>query len=271
MRISIRRQIEPTLRPKNCLNCGVAVAPENVFCGRCGQENEATPVSFAALVREGWEEFIKVDKKLLTTLGALLFRPGYLTGEYVRGRRVAYISPFKMYIVVSALFFLVFGLLLPFDRLNTMTEEVDKAAQKITAGEKTKKSTETQIFSNGVIVGRTSADSKESFPEAWKSFRSAPIRFAGNKIAWSQLPPTVSEYRDGESEKSAKNRDAPFQHFLKERLIRFRNDPAETAKTLFSNGMPFLLLVHLPLFAAFMRMVYLRQRRLYVEHLIFLL
>src|SRR5438552_230547 len=100
---------EPEPRPQNCLNCGIAVPREDVFCGQCGQENEHSPVSFAALMREAWEEFIKIDGKLLVTLGLLLFRPGYLTQEYVRGRRTAYLSPFKMYITVSALFFLVWG------------------------------------------------------------------------------------------------------------------------------------------------------------------
>ncbi len=272
MRNAIRRQVEPTPRPRNCLNCGVAVSPENVFCGQCGQENEVTPVSFAGLVREGWDEFIKVDKKLLATLGLLLFRPGYLTGEYVRGRRVAYISPFKLYVAVSALFFLVFGLLVPFDRLNTINAKLDTAARKIAAQTKKRdKPAGVRLFSDGVVIGTNDTDKERGFPEAWQEFRNAPIQFFGREIAWSQLPPTVSEYRDNEVEKPAAKRDAPLLHLFKERLIRFRSDPAGAAKSLFSTGLPFLLLIQLPLFAAFMRLIYFRQRRLYVEHLIFLL
>ena len=177
MRISFRKQVEPTPRPKNCLNCGVAVPPENIYCGQCGQENEASPVSFAALLREAWEEFIKVDKNLLLTLTSLLFRPGYLSAEYVRGRRAAYLSPFKMYITVSVLFFLVWGLIVPFDRVNDLEREAAQLEQSVkkeianTKKKVGKKPEETQDIT--VTVNKQPSD-----PVAiWREFRSRPIQF----------------------------------------------------------------------------------------------
>ncbi len=286
MRVSLRRREEPVPRPMNCLNCGVAIPPENVYCGQCGQENEASPVSFGALVREAWEEFIKVDVKLLSTLRLLLFRPGYLTGEYVRGRRAAYLSPFKMYITVSALFLLV-----PFDKVNDWDEQATKLDQQILEAQK-KANTESKkresvrspksrsATSNKLCIGICGGSIKQEKSlkggvddavNGWKSFRSSPIRFFGRKVELEKLPQSVTKYRDEQATKPVGNRDSPFKHYFTERMIRFKNDPGESAKNLFSTGLPFLLLIQLPLFAIWMRMIYFRQRRLYVEHLVFLL
>jgi uncharacterized protein with PQ loop repeat len=249
---------------------------------RAGERGDAGLVR--RLVREGWEEFIKVDKRLLSTLGLLLFRPGYLTGEYVRGRRTAYISPFKMYITVSALFFLVFGLVVPFDTVNdwdNKANELDRtiaAAQKKAEAESKKKPSGAPAETSPSRAGgakNIGADDKptpnQDFFRAWKEFRSQPIRFFGRKVEQRTLPSSVTKYREEQESKPIAERDKPIRHYFTERLIRFINSPADSAKTLFSTGLPFLLLIQLPLFAIWMRILYFRQRRLYVEHLVFLL
>ena len=262
----------PASHPENCLNCGAAVPKDDAFCGKCGQENEATAVSFAALLREAWEAFVAVDRKLLDTLRFLVFRPGYLSGEYVRGRRTAYLSPFKMYLAVSALFFLVWGLIVPFDRLNDLPAKaaaMEKQLAEAQAKVKTRKK------SPGVPVvnkAQSIADDDINNPVAlYRAMRKSGVRIFNYYIPFSGLPATVSEYRDAEAQKSPAKRDAPAIHYLKERIIRFNNNPADAAKSLFSSGLPLLLLIQLPLFAAWMRLIYFRQRRLYVEHLAFLL
>jgi hypothetical protein len=42
------------------------------------------------------------------TLKDLLFKPGFLTKEYMKGRRKNYLHPVRMYVFTSAVFFLVF-------------------------------------------------------------------------------------------------------------------------------------------------------------------
>ena len=265
----------PVSPPPNCLNCGAAVPKDDVFCGKCGQENEATAVSFAAMVREAWDEFIKIDRKLLDTLRFLVFRPGYLTGEYVQGRRTAYLSPFKMYLAVSAVFFLVWGLIVPFDRLNDLPAQaaaMDKRLAEAQAKAKARKASGAKTVTPVVKKAESAPDDKITNPVAlYRAMRKSGVRFFNFYVPFDGLPATVSEYRDAEAQKPSAKRDAPAIHYLKERVIRFNSDPADAAKSLFSSGLPLLLLIHLPLFAAWMRVIYYRQRRLYVEHLAFLL
>ncbi len=55
------------------------------------------------------EDQLALSGALPRTLFALLFRPGRLTNEYIRGRIVSYIAPFRLYLVASVLFFLLFS------------------------------------------------------------------------------------------------------------------------------------------------------------------
>ena len=46
------------------------------------------------------------DSRLWRTLAALLLRPGYLTREFLAGRRARYLPPVRLYLVISLVFFL---------------------------------------------------------------------------------------------------------------------------------------------------------------------
>ena len=48
-----------------------------------------------------------LDSRVWRTLIALLLRPGRLTNEFVAGRRTLYLPPFRLYLVLSLIFFLL--------------------------------------------------------------------------------------------------------------------------------------------------------------------
>lgn len=56
---------------------------------------------------EATEDLTHVDSRLWRTLIALLLKPGFLTREFIDGRRVSYLPPVRLYLVLSVLFFLV--------------------------------------------------------------------------------------------------------------------------------------------------------------------
>jgi hypothetical protein len=58
------------------------------------------------LLRHFVEDLTHFDGKLWKTVKLLLFKPGSLTKLYVEGKRASYIHPIRMYIFVSAVFFL---------------------------------------------------------------------------------------------------------------------------------------------------------------------
>jgi hypothetical protein len=88
-----------------CANCHTPL--RGPFCFVCGQRNEPHVHSFWEFLREAAEGLTHADSRVWRTLWPLLFRPGFLTVQYRLGRRARYLPPFRLYLVLSVLFFLV--------------------------------------------------------------------------------------------------------------------------------------------------------------------
>jgi hypothetical protein len=91
---------------KNCLNCGSQVYGR--YCHVCGQENKEPKESFWHLVSHFFNDITHFDGKFFNSVKYVLFRPGFLPAEHMRGRRASYLDPVRMYIFTSAIFFLLF-------------------------------------------------------------------------------------------------------------------------------------------------------------------
>jgi Protein of unknown function (DUF3667) len=87
-----------------CSNCGRPVLER--FCGACGQDRQAHSRSLREILVEVVEHHLFLDSVTLRSLAMLLLQPGRLTEEWLAGRRRVHISPFRIYVVASILFFL---------------------------------------------------------------------------------------------------------------------------------------------------------------------
>ena len=92
-------------RVARCRNCG-ADAPWN-FCPNCGQETQVALPSAFTFLRDAAGRYVRFDGRMWRTLFALFFRPGFLTREYLAGRRRRYVRPAQLFVVLSILFFAV--------------------------------------------------------------------------------------------------------------------------------------------------------------------
>ena len=103
-----RRVLTPSGRdepaPPRCLNCGHVLHGQ--YCGICGQRSSSRLISLWGLIAEGLGDLLDMDSRLWRTLRALLLRPGYLTAEYLEGRRARFMPPFRMYLAFSLIFFI---------------------------------------------------------------------------------------------------------------------------------------------------------------------
>lgn len=91
---------------KICLNCQAALYGR--YCHICGQENIDTRESLWSLLSHFFNDITHFDGRFYTTLGKLVKKPGFLSKEYVSGRRARYLHPIRMYLFTSFIFFLVF-------------------------------------------------------------------------------------------------------------------------------------------------------------------
>jgi len=93
-------------KEKVCLNCGAGL--HGRYCHVCGQENIEPKETVWGLVTHFTYDITHFDGKFFSTVKSLLFRPGFLSREYVKGRRAGYLHPIRMYVFTSAFFFIIF-------------------------------------------------------------------------------------------------------------------------------------------------------------------
>ncbi len=93
----------------HCANCQAPL--QGKWCSQCGQQWAALNPTWHDFVSEATQEFLPVDNKIFRTVRLLFFHPGELTAEFLRGRRVRYISALRLYLTMSLLFFFLSSVL----------------------------------------------------------------------------------------------------------------------------------------------------------------
>jgi hypothetical protein len=95
--------------PANCLNCDAEL--QGKYCHACGQKATGAALSVHDFTHEATHEFLHLDGKIWQTVKLLVLKPGELTREFLAGRRARYISPVRVYLTCSILFFTLAAIL----------------------------------------------------------------------------------------------------------------------------------------------------------------
>ena len=88
-----------------CLNCNEPLTGH--FCSRCGQRALPPHPTLRQLAGDAWGELSGWDGKFAQTVKTLLRHPGELTRTLLEGQRARYVSPVRLYLTCSVLYFLV--------------------------------------------------------------------------------------------------------------------------------------------------------------------
>lgn len=92
----------------NCLNCGATV--DRKYCPECGQENVEIRDTFFHMVGHFIADYLHYDSKFLKSLRLLFTRPGFLTQQYLEGKRVRFIHPLRLFFFVTIIMVLLASL-----------------------------------------------------------------------------------------------------------------------------------------------------------------
>jgi hypothetical protein len=256
-----------------CRNCG-APAP-GTYCPACGQETQARLPKFTQFMREAAGRYVALDGRLWRTLAALLFRPGFLTREYLAGRRRRYIRPARLFLVASLLLFAVLRIVVEIQG----PEVLDAASAKPESGAKSR--------SHAKADGPAESESSTKPDSVPKDGPLSKIKEAAEAEAVKERSAKKPERaKDGdEGVLFRMDDDADFDlgieiPTLKKRLDHFKHlsgpdKEAQIVDGIFRYG-PYAMFVLLPAFGFLLKMLYLgRARRyplrprLYSEHLVF--
>src|SRR5215471_11181471 len=88
-----------------CANCGSELFGPH--CYHCGQPVKGMVRQLSSILADIADTVLNIDSRIFRTLWPLVAKPGFLTNEYVAGRRVRYVTPFRLYFFLSVVAFLV--------------------------------------------------------------------------------------------------------------------------------------------------------------------
>ncbi|WP_266159536.1 DUF3667 domain-containing protein [Dyella silvatica] len=88
-----------------CANCSVVMQGE--FCHHCGQSIHSVLKPVHGIVEDALEMVLHLDGRVVHTVPPLFVQPGFLTLEYFSGRRVRYVTPFRLMFILCLLAFFV--------------------------------------------------------------------------------------------------------------------------------------------------------------------
>lgn len=244
-----------------CLNCGAAVTGR--YCSECGQENREPRESFGELLYHFFSDFTHFDSKFFTTIKDLVIRPGFLTKEYLSGKRMRYLHPIRMYIFISFLFFISLGLLNKSQFPNMGSNFPNMGSNDLIAQPDTKALQSLQHLMDSLKLSGNPADSTAIRTIRYQILlletqRERNMKFEQFDSIQQALPP-------GE-------RPGGIEGFLIKRFARgkaqYGPQYAQILFEKFMHDIPKAMFFLLPLFALFLKWFY-RKEHYYSDHAIF--
>ncbi|HEX6929975.1 MAG TPA: DUF4286 family protein [Gammaproteobacteria bacterium] len=229
-----------------CSNCHSPVPGR--FCMHCGQEDRTYLLSLRELFRDFLGDLFNYDSRFLRTMKPLLARPGWVTVEYLRGRRQKYLPPVRMYIFASLLFFFIAALLTN----GNLSDEV-----------------------NFDLPG---GDAEELTPEQRAQVRrelEEAEKLAGLPAGTLKLPDTLSDdaaNANDDVDFSFAGLELPpeFEERIERGAYAVKENPGQYVRDVMQQ-VPTVMFFFLPVVALILRILYAFSGRYYVEHLIFTL
>ncbi len=104
-----------------CKNCNYKL--DKQYCSNCGQKNVEV-LELKIIIKDFFKDVFELDSRVFLTLKYLLFKPGFLTKEYWLGKRKRYISPMRLIIITSFIYFIMVPFL--FDESETFFYKDDQ-------------------------------------------------------------------------------------------------------------------------------------------------
>lgn len=246
-----------------CLNCGYEFRGH--FCPDCGQEVAEFNRPFGFVVYDFMGNFFAFDTRFLKTFKYLLFYPGYLTTEFFKGRRNTYSPPFRIFVFLSFILFLLLSFLtdkgLDSELNTTGNNSIQISKKEIKPGinyslpfeNEIAKAQTDSIISEIIKTDSISGNLDINLDEV----------FTGNGNFRAKLSQTAEIL-----EKALENEKDPKERQRIQEYIAMCKTPEILVSAIlkYLSWASFLLL---PLFALILKLFYIRREKLYIQHLIF--
>jgi len=263
-------------KENDCLNCGAEL--QGRYCHVCGQENLELKESFGHMMNHAISDYFHFDHQFFHTLKPLLFKPGFLTNEYMGGRRAQYLHPVKMYIFISIVYFLLY-FKTGHDVVNINETNDKNPAKTERAIDSTKKAIATNAYIPGPAKKQIERDLDKEKANAKKGTTKAKDIDVDNRGPNKWFHPLTKDTSYAQYLASQKKlpEDERTDYFIfrqwNKKVYDYRARYGNQAREMFmediQHNTPKMMFLLLPLFALILRVAFWKNKKFYVEHLIF--
>ena len=271
---------------ERCQNCGARL--DGPYCAECGQRAAERIVPVWHMLNEFLEILFDLDLRIVRTLPKFLFQPGRLTKEYINGRRRQYVRPLRLYLFSS---FLLFGVLalttIDFGRFafapnQEAMEEARRELDVLRDSTGTTAATIETMRRQMQASGMDSTDIREAETAVQNALGQDLGRLSASVPSMTAATTSSSTRSEvlsyllsdslalGLQVTTDSTTNSQIEQMLRLKAARVVNDPQQLVGTMIDIG-PYLMFVLLPVFALLLKLLYVRQGRLYAEHIIFTL
>jgi hypothetical protein len=213
------------------------------FCHSCGQKDDDYRRPLLTLTNEFFGDVFQWDSRVLRSIIPFLLIPGTLTRAYMRGQRQKFVSPLRLYLVVSIVFFIALG-------------ASDRA-----------------IFGFTLTEGRNLA---EDFPGLTEELANVDPQY----LVWAQNVVPGMFVASGEQADLPGVPVEPVAEFFEGTLVSeyivplligFNTaiDDPQIYNRVLNDLVPWMLVVLVPVFALILGAVYVRRPVWFIDHLVF--
>ena len=264
----------------HCENCGAEL--QGHWCAQCGQPAIEYRRSFRYVVADLLNEFLNWDSKFFTTIALLVLKPWRLTNEFLAGKRVRYVNPLRLYLLASILFFFA---------VNYGAKGIHVDPSKLETKDRAEleadlKNTDLPPAAREKLEQLLRESSPSPGPATLTNAPSPAPATLSPSPGTNAAPPQAEPGTNDQKKEYGKINERPFVVFDEaksttpfERWIEARAKEKMGEKgtkmglfisTLFSN-LPYMMLCCIPLFAFVLKILYIRHRVFYIDHLIYAL
>src|SRR5947207_2013618 len=265
----------------HCENCGAEL--QGHWCAQCGQAAIEYRRSFRYVVADLLNEFLNWDSKFFTTIALLILKPWRLTNEFLAGKRVRYVNPLRLYLLASILFFFAVNYGAKGIRIDPTKFPEEKRAKVAAAIADKRGEIEAELRKDNLTPEQRQKVQKALDYLTKPSATTTPTT---EETASPSAAPSASPTAESHQQTYGPVADRPFVVFdnaksttpferwiegrAKEKMGEHGTKMGLFISTLFSN-LPYMMLCCIPLFALVLKLLYIRGRIFYIDHLIYAL
>ncbi|SDW36546.1 Protein of unknown function [Lutibacter oricola] len=298
LKLPILGNSKKDIKNLECLNCGQPFSSNDKFCSYCGQKNTSKKLRFSVFISNLTSGFLSYDSRFWRTFIPLLIKPGQVSKQYIEGKRARFVNPFRFYLSVSIIFFLLLGFsnktsenttktIIDTEKIDSLTstintQQIDSIISQ-TQNEINKNSKDSIKINKLVELGSifklsekddNKAEEKYTYHIKTDTIKQISIGDKLNDFFHFQKEHTklsTTKALDSLGYKKTFWNKFYYKHLsaIRKNYNQLKNDNSERFVKKLMSHISISLFIFLPIFTMFLLLLYIRKPYTYMEHMVF--